>query len=960
MAADNRMLLDLVSRLEDKMGDMSVVITRQIEDLKMSTMEELKEMRQEMNNMECRLTEKLSSIRIVDREGEAVPKCTEEKHEAGMAMVPMSVPDEEETAETAEEERVPEECNESVDDERSDSKSDVSEVRENVSGGDDEIAQRVDITASSVHDSASEDGSTVVSDRETDTVEEIVTVKELRESFWWVEESNVPRWPVGCIICDAKIPGNVKQVISHDEGSRHNSRLLQCNDLKKLEQFEKINRLSLSTYLSVGESKVFFLTPQRKLPCEAKEFVEGITFFNVSFQSHNSHLTELALLGGKMCICFQKSLLTKSQRLSESMEILKGIMEDPNIFIAGKDVWMMMVVLLKDYNIECRNCYSIHDIQLARRPIGMHVMNPIVTLVANAMAIREVLPTSSAFNEADGPLNITEENKTIVRSLGRHGVYIDEERNAFNQSHWRCYFKDLQMNTEAREMLIWTVPSREKLRPHSEVRIHSKAVTHTGVVKGSVIAGMGKVAIRGAMPQKGSIVAVDIEKFNELNIKLLETKIYAVKYLSGKRRILNQFQKFFIGKEVDAVESHPLKIDALSKIHQKLGKTLNASQKKAVENSTHAISLVHGPPGTGKTTVLAAMVGKLLENGKGVLVLSETNYAIKQVCESLLKNKICTRKQITLLVSKEFYEGKEEEYDSEYTRVKLKNRYTPVLLMTLSKAKLIRDLAVQHFRDADGNFQYRDAALIDESGRITEISIEEVLPVLDKFKRMAVFGDPKQGTPFSSTRRKLQSLISLLQEAPSSVVKKVFLDQQYRMVYDIGEMVSETFYEGRVRSRKTDCGKNSFFHNVTGKLEFDNKSAYCHVEAELCARYAKAFLHKHHSCTVMVICYYYSQMLLLRRLLKKALTSNRLRIGTVDSFQGKEADVSLVSTCAQGGSMSQHLADNGRACVVNSRGRRRVVIIGRRETMENFTNWADAIKHMVKVQGNACCQAALR
>ena len=293
----------------------------------------------------------------------------------------------------------------------------------------------------------------------------------------------------------------------------------------------------------------------------------------------------------------------------------------------------------------------------------------------------------------------------FVRSLQKFAFYMDEERNAFNQDHWRCYFKDVQLNDEAGEMLMWTAPSRDKLRAHSELRIHSTGSTRTGVVKGTVIAGLAKIAIKGAMPQGGQIQAVDVEKFNELNIKLLESKLYAVKYLCGKRTLLNPFQRFYILRQPESLESNPLEIEGLSKFKQMSGRTLNETQVKAVKNCDSAISLVHGPPGTGKTTVLVAVICKLLENGKGVLVLGETNYAVKQVCDSLLKNRICDKSQITLLISKEFYEGRQDEYDRAYTRVKLKNRYTPVLLMTLSKVKLLRDLAVLNFRDVHSNFQ---------------------------------------------------------------------------------------------------------------------------------------------------------------------------------------------------------------------------------------------------------------
>ena len=98
----------------------------------------------------------------------------------------------------------------------------------------------------------------------------------------------------------------------------------------------------------------------------------------------------------------------------------------------------------------------------------------------------------------------------------------------------------------------------------------------------------------------------------------------------------------------------PLSISGVDSFYRVSRRKLNPSQITAVKNAQSAISFVIGPPGTGKTFVMTAVIHTLLANGKGSLVLAQTNCAVKAVCDSLLKNGVCTKRQLTLLVSKEY------------------------------------------------------------------------------------------------------------------------------------------------------------------------------------------------------------------------------------------------------------------------------------------------------------------
>ncbi len=69
---------------------------------------------------------------------------------------------------------------------------------------------------------------------------------------------------------------------------------------------------------------------------------------------------------------------------------------------------------------------------------------------------------------------------------------------------------------------------------------------------------------------------------------------------------------------------------------------LNLSQNRAVRHSLAAndIAVVHGPPGTGKTTTLVNTVRLVLQNEKQVLVCAPTNTAVDLVSEKLLEQGI--------------------------------------------------------------------------------------------------------------------------------------------------------------------------------------------------------------------------------------------------------------------------------------------------------------------------------
>ncbi len=76
----------------------------------------------------------------------------------------------------------------------------------------------------------------------------------------------------------------------------------------------------------------------------------------------------------------------------------------------------------------------------------------------------------------------------------------------------------------------------------------------------------------------------------------------------------------------------------LSSEKRKLPDDLTPDQTNALERAlSQPVTYVWGPPGTGKTVVLAALAWQLFQENKRVLIVSHTNHAVDGVVESLCK-----------------------------------------------------------------------------------------------------------------------------------------------------------------------------------------------------------------------------------------------------------------------------------------------------------------------------------
>ena len=121
---------------------------------------------------------------------------------------------------------------------------------------------------------------------------------------------------------------------------------------------------------------------------------------------------------------------------------------------------------------------------------------------------------------------------------------------------------------------------------------------------------------------------------------------------------------------------------------------------------------------------------------------------------------------------------------------------------------------------------------------------------------------------------------------------KIFLNKQYRMVNEIGNLISELFYEGKLENGNDISGEDSITwidYRPSQNWPIDQTQIYNDDECDIIKRLVNCF-NSINGTNIAIISPYSNQI---KRL--KELSSNNIKVDTVDGFQGQEADIVIFS-----------------------------------------------------------------
>ena len=187
--------------------------------------------------------------------------------------------------------------------------------------------------------------------------------------------------------------------------------------------------------------------------------------------------------------------------------------------------------------------------------------------------------------------------------------------------------------------------------------------------------------------------------------------------------------------------------------------------------------------------------------------------------------------------------------------------------------------------------------------------------------------------------------------------KAIFLTHQFRMHPEICKFVSESFYDGQLKTSEKitpelrsspaaiNEGKPLTFVNIpiAKGAETPGISKSRKVEADAISRDLKTILEIDKEATVGIITFYSAQASKIKQSLEMVLNaeeSSRVEVGTVDAFQGKEFDYVMLSCVRSNRPKDKNekpavgfLEKPNRLCVAFSRAIRQLIVYGDAETL---------------------------
>ncbi|MFT5779224.1 MAG: ATP-dependent RNA/DNA helicase IGHMBP2 [Crocinitomicaceae bacterium] len=424
---------------------------------------------------------------------------------------------------------------------------------------------------------------------------------------------------------------------------------------------------------------------------------------------------------------------------------------------------------------------------------------------------------------------------------------------------------------------------------------------------------------------------------------------------------------------------------------------LNESQRNAVAGivANEELILLHGPPGTGKTTTLIEAIVQKVKLGKRILVTAPSNAAVDNIALGLVQNglkilRVGNTLKVNQLIFPHTPEGRmlEAKEYKEIKKLKIRaeelrrmsfqykrnfgrdERQQRTLLIRESKnlrreireirkyfdSKLYKNadvvlgtpIGLDGFLPTDAEF---DLLVMDEAGQAIEPLAWVVFPYAQSW---VLAGDPFQLPPTVISQEAINAgfSVSILEHCFKNCQAIYFLDTQYRMRKSIADFSSRYFYEDKLitPANQQDVGDEVIFYDTagTGYEEQRGKDGVSLMnEGELSVIQKIVALENLNLDQVAFISPYAGQVQLAKEYLDPAIKTS-----TIDSFQGQEKEIIILSLVRSNtDAVIGFLKDYRRMNVALTRAKSRLFVIGDSSTIGQDKFYASFLEYVEEIEG---------
>lgn len=390
---------------------------------------------------------------------------------------------------------------------------------------------------------------------------------------------------------------------------------------------------------------------------------------------------------------------------------------------------------------------------------------------------------------------------------------------------------------------------------------------------------------------------------------------------------------------------------------------LNKTQRDAFINAyaTNNFYLIQGPPGSGKTWLLAHLAVEFAKEGKKVLITAFTHTAINN---ALQKASSLSSYPHIIKVGKKFqteglnYDGSTAKNVTDFNRSGYNNGSKGIIVGATCYSPYTKKL----------DFMNWDVVIIDEAGQLT---IPLAIAAMVKGEKYILIGDHKQLPPIVAENHDDVEFTKSIFEHLFRFNEGIMLDITYRMNKHINAFPSRQFYGDKLKPHPKNenwiLNIDNNFRKHQGILDIHKPEIlFCHhhnsnqsrsdFEADIIADLIEEYINKGLGGNDMaIITPFRAQVRQIKKSLSKRSFYGRIKdnmlLDTVERIQGQERDIVIYSLATSNPENAKQRAEfffnPNRFNVALTRAKKKRIVIANMALFEIETN-NQTLKPMIK------------